>query len=692
MLLACGIAAGAPSISAQVSTSPLHYVPLSTPCRAVDTRQPGGGGPIDGGTFQNFIPAVNCSIPYPADGVIAYAMNITVVPHGTLGYITVWPDGDPQPNVSTLNSYDGRVKANAAIVSGGSGAGAISIFASNTTDVVLDISGYFTTAAANYVYVPVTPCRMVDTRINNGTPFGAPSIVGGTQRSFSLAASACGLPAGALANGGALSLNITAIPSAGLNYLTVWGTSPTEPQPPITSTLNAPSNDPVANAAIVSIDEDSSASVSVFASNTTDLLIDVTGYFTTPSIAPSGLSLYENAPCRVLDTRLTTGAFIGQTTIPVAGVNSCAPPTSAKAYVMNATVVPIAGLGYLTLWPAGSAVPVVSTLNAYDGSVTSNMAVVGDTNGAIDAYAYNPTQLILDVSGYFALAPGANLPSVVFIGDDAISQWASNSTAFQQNPNWINKGIAGQTSDQVLARFQADVINLHPAIVNIDVGMNDVLVPGWEPECGAASIPAAATCANIGSMASMAHAAGIKTIVGTIPIDPTGSIAAFGNGELFNRGLRQAVTLPEDGLPFFNTPDTIMVDYMPTYTAGPPIVVTGYDVATPLAETAIALLNGATLQSGYLGTPNSANTIAVGGTIQFTAYGVYSDGVTRAVSNNIYYEGPCIWTSSDNSVMSIDSTLGDTDLGLATAHEAGQVYISANCGGVEFSPWIMTIQ
>jgi hypothetical protein len=444
MFLACGIAACAPSISAQVSTSPLHYVPLSTPCRAVDTLQPGGGGPIDGGTFQNFIPAVNCSIPYPSDSVIAYAMNITVVPHGTLGYITVWPDGDPQPNVSTLNSYDGRVKANAAIVSGGSGAGAISIFASNTTDVVLDLSGYFTTEAANYVYVPVAPCRMVDTRINNGTPFGAPSIIAGTQRSFSLASSACGLPAGALANGGALSLNITAIPATNLDYLTVWGTSPTEPQPPITSTLNAPSNDPVANAAIVSIGEDATASVSVFASNTTDVLIDINGYFTTPSIAPSGLSLYENAPCRVLDTRPTTGAFIGQATVPVAGTNSCAPPANAKAYVMNATVAPIAELDYLTLWSAGSAVPVVLTLNAYDGSVTSNMAIVGDTNGAMDAYAYNPTQLILDVSGYFALAPGASLPSVVFIGDDAITQWANNTSAFQQNPNWIKKALPGR--------------------------------------------------------------------------------------------------------------------------------------------------------------------------------------------------------------------------------------------------------
>ncbi len=440
MFLACGIAAGAPTISAQVSTSALHYVPLSTPCRAADTRVAGSGGPIEGGTFQDFLPAVACSIPYPSDGVLAYAMNVTVVPHGPLNYITVWPGDGAQPNVSTLNSYDGRTKANAAIVSSG-GDGIISIFASNTTDVVLDISGYFTTASANYVYVPVTPCRMVDTRINNGTPFGASAITGGTQRSFSLASSACGLPAGALANGGALSLNVTAIPSTSLNYLTVWGTSPNELEPPITSTLNAPSNDPVANAAIVSIDEASSASVSVFASNTTDLLIDVTGYFTTPSIAPGGLSLYETAPCRVLDTRLTTGVFTGQRTVPFTSGNACSVPASAKAYVTNATVVPPGPMDFLTLWPNGAAIPTVSTLNAYDGSVTSNMAIVSTNNGSIDAFAYNPTQLLLDISGYFAIAPDANLPSVVFMGDDSISDFGA--AAFAQNPNWINKGIAG---------------------------------------------------------------------------------------------------------------------------------------------------------------------------------------------------------------------------------------------------------
>jgi hypothetical protein len=80
----------------------------------------------------------------------------------------------------------------------------------------------------------------------------------------------------------------------------------------------------------------------------------------------------------------------------------CGVPDRAQAYVFNATVVPSPTLGYLTLWPYGAGQPVVSTLNAGDGLITSNMAIVPNVNGDIDAYASGVTQLILDVSAYFA--------------------------------------------------------------------------------------------------------------------------------------------------------------------------------------------------------------------------------------------------------------------------------------------------
>ena len=72
----------------------------------------------------------------------------------------------------------------------------------------------------------------------------------------------------------------------------------------------------------------------------------------------------------------------------------------ARSYVFNATVVPAHGPhGIPDPVADGQNMPVGSTLNAYDGlSVTSNMAIVPNANGSIDAYADGLTHLILDIS------------------------------------------------------------------------------------------------------------------------------------------------------------------------------------------------------------------------------------------------------------------------------------------------------
>ncbi len=137
--------------------------------------------------------------------------------------------------------------------------------------------------------------------------------------------------------------------------------------------------------------------------NNTDLIIDINGYFAPANCGANPMSLYNLTPCRVLDTRQVPPGtpFTGERTVNVAG-SPCSVPLSATSYVLNATVVPAASLGYLTLWPDGQLQPLVSTLNAADGAITSNMAIVPTSNGSIDAYAAGLTQLILDISSYFA--------------------------------------------------------------------------------------------------------------------------------------------------------------------------------------------------------------------------------------------------------------------------------------------------
>ena len=365
----------------------LKFVPVS-PCRVVDTRLPNGdfgGPPIQGGTYRTFyLPQSACNIPFDA---AAYALNVTVVPQGTLGYLTVWGAGEGQPVVSTLNSPDGRVRANAAIVD--SGMGGVNVFASQTTNVVLDINGYFERSTSTALaFYPLTGCRVVDTRRPNGS-LGGPSLAAQQERDFPILAGSCDIPSNALA----YSFNVTALPHGGLGYLTVWPQGQTQP---VVSTLNAPTGTATANAAL--IPAGTNGGVAVFPSNNTDLLIDVNGYFA--PIGPGGLSLYTVAPCRALDTRRTRGAFSGTIVLDI--VDSGCDVQDALAYVMNATVVPEGGLGYLTVWPTTEFQPNVSTLNAWDGSITSNMVIVSNIDGWLNAFASNPTQLILDSFAYFA--------------------------------------------------------------------------------------------------------------------------------------------------------------------------------------------------------------------------------------------------------------------------------------------------
>ncbi len=368
------------------------------PCRLVDTRpEYGGDGPIQGGTSQDFL------LPQLAQqnhcgnllSAAAYSLNVTVVPSGRLGFLTIWPTGESRPGISLMNSLDGRIKANAATVQAGTNGG-VTVYVNNTSNVLIDVDGYFAPSSTSTLqFYSLPPCRLVDTRNPDGD-LGGPFLTGNRERDFLLLESSC-IPSGLTPAG--YSLNVTAVPhptGQRLGFLTVW---PAGGPIPDVSTLNNPTGTIVANAAIVPAG--TNGEVAVFPNNDTDLLIDINGYFA--EAGTGGLSLYPAVPCRVIDTRQVGSGqpFQGELTVNVEG-SLCAPPSTAQDYVLNATVVPQPTLGFLALWADGAPEPGTSTLNAKDGAITSNMAIVPTTNGSIDAYANALTQMILDISSYFA--------------------------------------------------------------------------------------------------------------------------------------------------------------------------------------------------------------------------------------------------------------------------------------------------
>jgi len=369
------------------SQTALQYVPI-TPCRLLDTRNPGSGGPLMGGqTLTVQVPQGPCGT-FP--GAQAYSFNVAVVPHQPLDFLTVWPTGEPRPTVATLNSYDERIKTVAAIVATGTG-GALNVYVTNTTDLILDFNGYFVTPGSNdsaLAYYPEPPCRILDTR-------GGQYIHANQTVSYTIAGN-CNIPS---SGAQVFSLNFAAIPRTGsLDYMVAWAAGTTQP---MTATVNAPTGTVTADAALVqSGTGEDSGQISVFATDDIDLVIDANGYFAAPGTTGQ-LLLYPSAPpCRVLDTR--PNDFLGQITVQVES-SACNVPAAAQGYVVNATVIPQTVLGYLTLWGQGQ-LPVAATLNALDGAVTSNLAIVpaNSTNGTFLAYAPNSTNLVVDIFGFMA--------------------------------------------------------------------------------------------------------------------------------------------------------------------------------------------------------------------------------------------------------------------------------------------------
>jgi hypothetical protein len=155
-------------VQAGSTSNALQFYTLP-PCRIADTRNPNDvfGGPyIAGGTTRSFPVAATCNIPANAT---AYSLNLTAVPHGPLGHMTVWPQGQPLPLASVLNASTGTVAANAAIVPAGTPDGGVTVYASEDTDLVIDINGYFARPGPGGLSLyTVSPCRVIDTRNGAG--------------------------------------------------------------------------------------------------------------------------------------------------------------------------------------------------------------------------------------------------------------------------------------------------------------------------------------------------------------------------------------------------------------------------------------------------------------------------------------------------------------------------------------------
>ncbi len=108
-------------------------------------------------------------------------------------------------------------------------------------------------------------------------------------------------------------------------------------------------------------------------------------------------------------------------------------------------------------------------------------------------------------------APTANEDRVVFMGNSITIGWINSRPEFFEGKPWVNRGISGQTTPQMLVRFRQDVIDLKPKVVVLLAGTNDIA-----GNTGPSTLEMIMD--NVKGMAEMAHANGIKVVLSsTLP-------------------------------------------------------------------------------------------------------------------------------------------------------------------------------
>jgi hypothetical protein len=364
-----------PAVAAVAPLSGRARFTPTPPQRILDTRTSIGNHHrvLAGGTALALAVAGVGGVPRDAVGVTA---NVTATGSRGFGYLTVYPCGQSPPTASNVDFTAARSVPN--LVTTALGGGKLCIYANVTTDVVVDLAGWYRTASGA-AFTALSPWRVLDSRTQAGPSQRFAVALGGVVSSSAVA----------------VAVNVTVTgPTAG-GYVSAY---PCGRPVPLASNVNFVAGQTVPNSAVVPLG--ANRSICFFSSTRTQLIIDLSGVF-----GGSGTALTPVVPARLLDTRNGTGGWLGQLgssqsiNLPVAG--RAAVPSNTNGAVLNVTVTQALGPGYLTVYPCGGAVPTTSNLNFVAGETRANLVTIRlGAGGQICFYSYGRTAVIADIAGY----------------------------------------------------------------------------------------------------------------------------------------------------------------------------------------------------------------------------------------------------------------------------------------------------
>jgi hypothetical protein len=267
---------------------------LASPARLCDTRAgnpsnlsggdaqcngtSGAGAPLSSGGTRTVQVTGNNGVPAGATAVV---MNVTAVGPTATGYLTVFPAGSTRPLAASVDYSSGQTTGSRVIVplsTTGGTPGQIQIFSNQATDVVVDISGYFSApggTGSQYTALG-TPIRICDTRAGNPSTLSGPlfQCVGKTLGpAGTLVVNAAGTAAVPTGAKDAV-VNITAVNPSQRTYVSVFA----GPSRPLVSDLNPAAGSVAGNLTVAPLS--AAGTFSVYNnSGTVDVVIDVVGWY-----------------------------------------------------------------------------------------------------------------------------------------------------------------------------------------------------------------------------------------------------------------------------------------------------------------------------------------------------------------------------------------------------------------------------
>jgi subtilisin-like proprotein convertase family protein len=401
-----------------VTVTRLQFYPLAAPIRLLDTRVgesgcDAPGAKIPGGTSRTQTARRTCAGQTIPANAMAITGNVTTVDSGG-GFLTLYPsDVATIPFVSNTNYTPNEVINNVFTVGLGEPDGAFKIFVTSNTDVVVDVTGYYAPPGTGGLYFhPLPkPVRLLETRAGEpgcNTPGATIPANTDITQTAPLTCDGVTIPA----NASAIVGNATVVNNVSGGFLTLFPANVTRP---LVANSNFTPGQVMNGPFTVGLSP--SGQFKFYSTTVTDLVIDVLGYYSPDATDINGAGLLYTGlqrPVRLLETRSgETGCtapgvpILAGGTLTQAARGTCdgmVVASNAAAVVGNATVVNTVGPGHLTFWPSSATQPTTAMSNYVFNQILNRHFIVGlgAGDGAFKVFSFATTDLVIDLSGYFA--------------------------------------------------------------------------------------------------------------------------------------------------------------------------------------------------------------------------------------------------------------------------------------------------